>query len=125
MLDLGVRLAAIQGTLAPAFPRKAVVVMAGDHGVVEQGVSAFPSEVTAQMVANFARGQAAINALAGVAGARVVVVDVGVAADLSPLVAAGPGRRPQGAAGYRRPQRGAGDDPGGGRDGHRGRHRRR
>ena len=89
LLDLGVRLAAIQGTTTPSFPLKAVVVMAGDHGVVEQGVSAFPSDVTAQMVANFARGRAAINALAGVARARVVIVDVGVAADLSPLVAAG------------------------------------
>jgi nicotinate-nucleotide--dimethylbenzimidazole phosphoribosyltransferase len=89
LLDLAVRLAAIQGTLAPAFPRKAVVVMAGDHGVVDQGVSAFPRDVTAQMVANFTQGKAAINALAGVAGARVVIVDVGVAADLSALVQAG------------------------------------
>jgi nicotinate-nucleotide--dimethylbenzimidazole phosphoribosyltransferase len=89
MLDLAVRLAAIQGTLAPAFPRKAVVVMAGDHGVVDQGVSAFPRDVTGQMVANFTRGKAAINALAGVAGAQVVIVDVGVAADLSVLVESG------------------------------------
>jgi hypothetical protein len=49
VLDLAVRLAAIQGTLAPTFARKAVVVMAGDHGVVDQGVSAFPADVTAQM----------------------------------------------------------------------------
>lgn len=82
MLDLAVRLAGIQRTLAPAFPRKAVVVMAGDHGVVRRGVSAFPAEVTPQMVANFARGRAAINALAVSAGARVLVTDVGVAADL-------------------------------------------
>jgi nicotinate-nucleotide--dimethylbenzimidazole phosphoribosyltransferase len=60
--------------------------MAGDHGVVRRGVSAFPAEVTPQMVANFAQGQAAINALAGSAGARVVVTDVGVAADLSATV---------------------------------------
>ncbi|MHB0980787.1 MAG: nicotinate-nucleotide--dimethylbenzimidazole phosphoribosyltransferase [Thermoleophilia bacterium] len=82
MLALSVRLAAIQRRPAPAFPRKAVVVMAGDHGVVRRGVSAFPAEVTPQMVANFARGRAAINALACSAGARVVVTDVGVAADL-------------------------------------------
>lgn len=85
LLELSVRLAAIQGSLAPAFPRKAVVVMAGDHGVVRRGVSAFPPEVTGQMVANFLRGQAGINALAGAAGARVVVVDVGVAEDLGHL----------------------------------------
>jgi nicotinate-nucleotide--dimethylbenzimidazole phosphoribosyltransferase len=89
LLDLAVRLAAMQQTMSPAFVHKVVVVMAGDHGVVAQGVSAFPDEVTAQMVGNFTRGRAAINALAGVAGARVVVVDAGVAADLSPLVAAG------------------------------------
>ncbi len=86
MLTLSVRLAGIQRTLAPAFPRKAVVVMAGDHGVVRRGVSAFPSDVTPQMVANFARGGAAINALACSAGARVVVTDVGVAADLPATV---------------------------------------
>ena len=82
MTDLAIQLAAIQGTLKPAFPRKAVVVMAGDHGVVRQGVSAFPPEVTPQMVANFTRGEAAINALANSAGARVTVVDAGVNADL-------------------------------------------
>ncbi|GAB4271555.1 MAG: nicotinate-nucleotide--dimethylbenzimidazole phosphoribosyltransferase [Deferrisomatales bacterium] len=83
VVELAVRLAGIQGTLRPAFPRKAVAVMAGDHGVVRQGVSAFPPEVTPQMVANFTRGQASINALARAAGARVVVVDAGVAADLA------------------------------------------
>jgi nicotinate-nucleotide--dimethylbenzimidazole phosphoribosyltransferase len=56
--------------------------MAADHGVVAEGVSAYPAAVTAQMVANFARGSAAINVLARQVGARVVVVDVGVAADL-------------------------------------------
>lgn len=86
ILALSVRLAGIQRTLAPTFPRKAVVVMAGDHGVVGRGVSAFPPEVTPQMVANFVRGRAAINALAASAGARVVVTDVGVAADLHAAV---------------------------------------
>jgi nicotinate-nucleotide--dimethylbenzimidazole phosphoribosyltransferase len=56
--------------------------MAADHGVVAEGVSAFPADVTPQMVANFLRGGAAINALAGVAGARMVVVDMGIASPL-------------------------------------------
>jgi nicotinate-nucleotide--dimethylbenzimidazole phosphoribosyltransferase len=58
--------------------------MAGDHGVTAEGVSAYPQEVTAQMVANFLQGGAAISVLARHAGARVVVVDMGVAADLPP-----------------------------------------
>ena len=86
LLDLAVRLAGMQGTLKPAFPRKAVAVMAGDHGVVRRGVSAFPAEVTPQMVAGFVAGTAAINALARSAGARVLVTDVGVAADLRQCV---------------------------------------
>jgi nicotinate-nucleotide--dimethylbenzimidazole phosphoribosyltransferase len=62
--------------------RKAVVVMAADHGVARQGVSAYPPEVTPQMVMNFLHGGAAINVLARLAGARVTIVDVGVAADM-------------------------------------------
>jgi nicotinate-nucleotide--dimethylbenzimidazole phosphoribosyltransferase len=76
------RLAVLQGTDKPSVARKAIVLMAGDHGVTAQGVSPYPSEVTGQMVANFATGGAAINQLAKHAGADVVVVDVGVAGPL-------------------------------------------
>lgn len=75
---LACRIAAARGTPAPALPSKAIVVMAGDHGVAAEGVSAFPQEVTWQMVANFVRGGAAINVLARSAGAEVLVVDMGV-----------------------------------------------
>jgi nicotinate-nucleotide--dimethylbenzimidazole phosphoribosyltransferase len=82
--DLACRLAAIYRTPAPAMPAKAVVVMAGDHGVTEEGVSAYPAEVTAQMVQNFAAGGAAINVLARQADARIVVVDTGTKAAAVP-----------------------------------------
>jgi len=76
---LGVRLAGIGGACPPPLPRPAAVALfAGDHGVVAQGVTPWPQEVTAQMVANFCQGGAAINVLARQAGATVVVVDVGV-----------------------------------------------
>jgi nicotinate-nucleotide--dimethylbenzimidazole phosphoribosyltransferase len=86
--DLACQLAAIRGdaTPAPARPAKAIVVMGADHGVAAEGVSAYPQEVTGQMLLNFARGGAAINVLARQAGARVVVVDMGVA---HPAAAAG------------------------------------
>ncbi len=80
--ELARRLAGISGELWPDLSRKAVVIMAGDHGVCEEGVSAFPQEVTPQMVLNFLNGGAAVNVLARQAGAEVVCVDVGVAADL-------------------------------------------
>lgn len=76
------RIAVLQRSERPTLARKAVVLMAGDHGVTAEGVSPYPSEVTVQMVANFAAGGAAINQLAAHAGARVVVVDVGVAGQL-------------------------------------------
>lgn len=80
--ELGTWLAACQGQCPPRpLQRPRVVVFAGDHGIAAKGVSAYPSEVTAQMVANFQAGGAAINVLAGVAGATVRVVDMSVAVD--------------------------------------------
>jgi nicotinate-nucleotide--dimethylbenzimidazole phosphoribosyltransferase len=76
--ELACRIAAARGVPVPELPVKAVVVMAGDHGVAAEGVSAFPQEVTWQMVANFVRGGAAINVLARQAGAEVIVADLGV-----------------------------------------------
>jgi nicotinate-nucleotide--dimethylbenzimidazole phosphoribosyltransferase len=78
------RLCAIQGTLKPSLAKKAVVVMAGDHGVVEEGVSAFPQAVTVAMVHTFLAGGAGINAIARSVGADVFVVDMGVAGALDP-----------------------------------------
>jgi nicotinate-nucleotide--dimethylbenzimidazole phosphoribosyltransferase len=82
--DISVQLAGIFGTPTPSIKDKVIVTMAGDHGVVAEGVSAFPKEVTPQMVANFLHGGAAINVLARHVGARVVVVDMGVAHDFEP-----------------------------------------
>jgi nicotinate-nucleotide--dimethylbenzimidazole phosphoribosyltransferase len=78
--DIGIQLCAVYGECPPPVPEPVTVaVFAGDHGVVEEGVTPWPQEVTAQMVANFCAGGAAINVLARRVGARVVVVDVGVA----------------------------------------------
>ncbi|MDI3522838.1 MAG: nicotinate-nucleotide--dimethylbenzimidazole phosphoribosyltransferase [Bacillota bacterium] len=81
--ELAVRLAGITGQALPEVKNKVVIVMAADHGVTEEGVSAYPSEVTAQMVQNFVNGGAAVNVLARQAGARVVVADMGVRAELN------------------------------------------
>ena len=82
---LSVQLAGIAGACPPPVPAPAaVVVFAADHGVVAEGVTPWPQEVTAQMVANFVSGGAAINVLARAAGASVTVVDVGVATPLPP-----------------------------------------
>lgn len=79
LMDLAEDLAGITGSIRPPVERRAVVVMAGDHGVTEAGVSRYPREVTVQMVANFVRGGAGINALARTGRARLVVVDMGIA----------------------------------------------
>lgn len=85
IMDLAIELAGMTQSMHPPVGRKAVVTMAGDHGVVAEGVSKFPSEVTPQMVYNFVNGGAGINALARQAGADVFVVDMGVAHDLTQL----------------------------------------
>jgi nicotinate-nucleotide--dimethylbenzimidazole phosphoribosyltransferase len=79
---LAFRLARLYGDPTPSLRRRAVLVFASDHGVSRRGVSAYPREVTAQMCYNFARGGAAVCAIARAVDARVVVVDVGVDADL-------------------------------------------
>ena len=76
------QLASVQGTVDPLYEKKVIFTLAGDHGIVEEGVSAYPQSVTAQMVANFLNGGAGVNVLAKHAGCSVVVVDMGVASDL-------------------------------------------
>jgi nicotinate-nucleotide--dimethylbenzimidazole phosphoribosyltransferase len=80
---ISIRLAGIQGKAQPRIEHKVIAVMAADHGVTAEGVSAFPAEVTPAMVLNFAAGGAAINVIGRHVRARVVVTDVGVNADLS------------------------------------------
>ena len=90
--ELGSRLAGMAGECPPPVPENpAVVVCAGDHGVLGRGVSPWPQEVTAAMVANFCNGGAAVNAIAKTVGARVSVLDVGVASELDrhPLLRGG------------------------------------
>jgi nicotinate-nucleotide--dimethylbenzimidazole phosphoribosyltransferase len=79
--DVGARLAGIFRTLDVRLRDKVIVTCAGDHGICEEGVSLFPSEVTPLMVYNFVRGDASINVLARHAGAKVRVADLGVAHD--------------------------------------------
>ncbi|MDO8885295.1 nicotinate-nucleotide--dimethylbenzimidazole phosphoribosyltransferase [Candidatus Oleimmundimicrobium sp.] len=80
--EIAKKIAGITGNPQPKIGKKAIIVMAGDHGVVKEGVSAFPQEVTPQMVYNFLNGGAGINVLAKHVGADVKVVDIGVAAPL-------------------------------------------
>jgi nicotinate-nucleotide--dimethylbenzimidazole phosphoribosyltransferase len=80
--SLSVQIAGIKRNPRPSIGHKVIFTLAGDHGVTEEGVSAFPSEVTPQMVYNFLRGGAGINVLARFVGARVVIADLGVASVL-------------------------------------------
>ncbi len=82
---LSIQLAGMTGQACPTLTHKVILVMAGDHGVTVEGISAYPSSVTAQMVGNFLAGGAAINALARQIGARLIVADLGVAVDLPRL----------------------------------------
>ena len=77
------KVVAITGSVRPRITRKVIFTFAGDHGVADEGVSAFPREVTAQMVLNFLRGGAGINVMARHTGAEVVVVDMGVDHDFN------------------------------------------
>lgn len=82
--SLAKQIVGITGQTKPELKNKVIFTMAADHGVVEEKVSAFPQEVTEQMVYNFIRGGAGINILARHVGARVVVIDMGVVKDLNP-----------------------------------------
>ena len=80
--ELSIRIAGMQGKPLPQIKQKAVIVMAADHGVTARGTSAYPQEVTAEMVLNFLHGGAGINVISRHVGARVVIVDMGVAKKL-------------------------------------------
>jgi len=82
--ELSIKIAGIKGEIIRGFEHKAIVTMAADHGVVEEGVTLYPQEVTKQMVFNFLNGGAAINVLTRFIGARVVVVDMGVVGGFEP-----------------------------------------
>lgn len=89
LCDLAVQLAGITGRMPPPVVRRTIVVMAGDHGVVAEGVSLHSSAVTRQMVANIVRGGAGVNVLARLNGARVVIADFGMAERDEDMVRAG------------------------------------
>lgn len=83
--DIAAQIAAIQDSTTPTIDPARIIVFAADHGVAQEGVSAFPADVTAQMMANFAAGGAAVCVLGKTAGADFEVVDVGVNSDLDEL----------------------------------------
>ena len=83
--DISEKICGICKTIKPSIKRKAFLVMAGDHGVVEEGVSAYPQEVTGEMIKTFLNGGAGINVLAGLVNAEVFVVDMGIIPDLDPV----------------------------------------
>jgi nicotinate-nucleotide--dimethylbenzimidazole phosphoribosyltransferase len=89
LMDMAIDLAGQTGTIKPDLKKKAIVVMAGDHGVVAEGVSKYPQDVTWQMVANFVNQGAGINALAAQAKTDVVVVDMGVIKGLDEMAQSG------------------------------------
>ncbi len=80
--ELSIQIAGIQRKAIPQIENKAIITMAGDHGVVAEKVGNWPQKVTAQMVQNFLVGGAGINVLSRQIGARVIVVDMGIAADI-------------------------------------------
>ena len=80
--SVSIQVAGIKGNSRPRIAHKVIFTLAGDHGITQEGVSAYPSEVTPQMVYNFLRGGAGINVLARLVGARVVVADLGVASKM-------------------------------------------
>jgi nicotinate-nucleotide--dimethylbenzimidazole phosphoribosyltransferase len=82
--EISIQIAGVQGKASPQIKNKAMITMAGDHGVVDEKVGNWPREVTAQMVENFLHGGAGINVLSKLAGARIVFVDMGIASDMKP-----------------------------------------
>jgi nicotinate-nucleotide--dimethylbenzimidazole phosphoribosyltransferase len=82
---LALQIGLIQNSLAPSFTKPCIIVFAGDHGIAAAGVSAYPQTVTAQMVANFAAGGAAVNVFARQHQIELMIVDAGVNADLSAI----------------------------------------
>jgi len=82
--ELARQICGITGKINPTLENKVIFTLAADHGVTDEGVSVYPKEVTAQMVYNFIAGGAGINVLAKHVGAKVIVVDMGVASDLNP-----------------------------------------
>ena len=83
--ELSIQIAGIRGEPIPKLEHKAIITMVADHGVVAEGISLYPQEVTRQMVLNFLQGGAAINVLASHIGARVIIVDMGVIGGFQPL----------------------------------------
>lgn len=100
--DIAIRLAGMQGTQTPALERVRIAVFAADHGIAAEGVSAFPQEVTGQMILNFARGGAAISVLARNLGAALEVVDVGSVWDGEALPGVVVQKAARGTANFRR-----------------------
>ncbi|BCB28060.1 nicotinate-nucleotide--dimethylbenzimidazole phosphoribosyltransferase [Sulfurimicrobium lacus] len=100
--EIAVRLAAMQGTQQPSLERVRITVFAADHGIADEGVSAFPQAVTGQMIANFAHGGAAISVLARNLGASLEVVDVGSKADSAAMLGVIVNKAGEGTANFRR-----------------------